>query len=416
MSLELYSQFKKLESTQPVEVIVVGLGFMGFGFISQTLHNRGIRVPLIITRRPDQAVAFLEKEGYLAKIEHDPNAVKDLAAKNIIAVSDDLDLLKTYDNEIVMEMTGTVDYGTTVALKTVAAGKHLITMNPELQATVGTPLKKLFDEKGLIITDVVGDQPGSLLRLITNAQLKGFKPLLAGNMKRYLDVHATQAKMKPWAEDKGLAVRQTVSFTDGTKQAIEMTLVANYLGMSLFEAGMKGPRVESFDQVLESFDWSELPPEGAVDYMIGRNLFPGVFIVAEHLDPHQQKYLRYLNMGEGPRYVLFDSYHLCHLEINETILNVALNKIPTINNGTDPKTTTITIAKFDLAAGTKLDGIGGDTIYGSIRKLPFNSDYLPVGISAGAVLKRNIPQDTPIRIDDVELPATAATKLLGLVK
>lgn len=414
MSLSIYNQFQKM-SADPIDVIVVGLGFMGFGFISLTKNSNGIRVPLILSRRPQETVEFLQKEGYEAVVEHNPNVIKDLSNKGVIAVSNDLDLIKTFDNNIVLEMTGTVDYGTDVALRTVEAGKHLVTMNPELQATVGSQLKTLFDQKNLVITDVIGDQPGSLARLIATSKMKGFKPIMAGNMKRYLDVHATQAKMKPWADDKGLAVRQTVSFTDGTKQAIEMTLVANYFGMSLFEAGMKGPRVDQFDQIHSSFNWDEVPPEGVVDYIIGKTLFPGVFIVAEHEDPHQQKYLRYLNLGEGPRYILFDSYHLCHLEINETIANVALYGAATINNGNAPVATTIALSKFDLKKGTVIDGIGGDTIYGSIRKASTNAEYLPVGISHGAVLKRDIPQDTPIRLEDVELPDTPATRLLNLI-
>lgn len=405
-----------LHSPEPsVELIVAGLGFMGFGFISHLQSKPGLKVAVVLSRRPDQAVEFLTKQGLAAVTENAPDKIKDLVKRGIIAVTDDLDIIKTYNNSIVFEVTGTVDYGTEIALATYEAGKHLVTMNPELQATVGSQLKKLFDSKNLIITDVVGDQPGSLARLITSSKLKGFKPILAGNMKRYMDIHATQKKMKPWADDKGLAVRQTVSFTDGTKQSIEMTLVSNYLGMGLLQAGMKGPRVEQFNQVLNCFDWDEIPEQGVVDYMIGINLFPGVFIVAEHEDPRQQKYLRYLNMGEGPRYVLFDSYHLCHLEVNETILNVALHGFETINNGLNPTTTTIAIAKFDLKKGDVLDGIGGDTVYGSIRSASSNGDYLPVGVSHGAVLKRDIPQDAMIRLEDVELPNTAATRLLGLV-
>ena len=400
---------------EPIEVVVVGLGFMGFGFLSLTKNAPGIRIPLIISRRPQETVNFLMKEGYQAVIENNPVRIKELSKDGIIAVSKDLDLIETYQNKIILEMTGTVDYGTNVALRAVDAGKHLVTMNPELQATVGSPLKALFDQKNLVITDVIGDQPGSLARLIASSKLKGFKTLMAGNMKRYLDIHATQAKMKPWADDKGLAVRQTVSFTDGTKQAIEMTLVANSFGMSVFEAGMKGPTVESFDQVLASFNWNELPSEGVVDYIIGKSLFPGVFIVAEHEDPHQQKYLRYLSLGEGPRYILFDSYHLCHLEISETIANVALYSAATINNGNNPVASTISLAKFDLKKGAVIDGIGGDTIYGSIRKVGPKLEYLPVGISQGAVLQRDILQDEPIYLADVELPDTPATRLLKLV-
>lgn len=407
---------KKLEKKdKPIDVIVVGLGFMGFGFVSVVKKLKNLRIPLVITRRPDEAKVFLEKKGYKAVAEENPAKIKDLADKGYICVSNNLDLIKQYENEIAIEMTGTVAYGTETALKILEAGKQLVTMNPELQATVGTALKKIADQKGLVITDVYGDQPGSLSRLINNAKMMGFKPLIAGNMKRYMDKHATQEKMKPWAEDKGLAVKQTVSFTDGTKQSIEMNLVSNYFGMKILKPGMRGPRIEDFHQAIPAFAGENIPPEGAVDYVIGLKLFPGVFVIAEHTDPHQQKYLRYLNMGEGPRYVLFDAYHLTHLEVPMTIAQVALFKQEVINNGLNPTTRTVTMAKFDLKKDQTLDGIGGDTVYGQIYLENESIDYLPVGLSYDAVLKRDLPQDQPIKFSDVELPVNAATKLLGLV-
>src|SRR3989338_3278466 len=407
---------KKLEKKdKPIDVIVVGLGFMGFGFVSVVNRLKNLRIPLVITRRPDEAKVFLEKKGYKAVAEDNPARIKDLADKGYICVSDNLDLRKQYENEIVIEMTGTVAYGTEAALKILEAGKQLVTMNPELQATVGTELKKIADQKGLVITDVYGDQPGSLSRLINNAKMMGFKPLIAGNMKRYMDKHATQEKMKPWADDKGLAVKQTVSFTDGTKQSIEMNLVSNYFGMKILKPGMMGPRIEDFHQAIPAFAGENIPPEGVVDYVIGLKLFPGVFVIAEHTDPHQQKYLSYLNMGEGPRYVLFDAYHLTHLEVPMTIAQVALFKQEVINNGLNPTTKTAAMAKFDLKKGQKLDGIGGDTVYGQIYLENESKDYLPVGLSYDAVVKRDIPQDQPIKFSDVELPKNAATKLLGLV-
>src|SRR3990167_9750469 len=328
--------------------MVVGLGFMGFGFVSVVNRLKNLRIPLVITRRPGEAKVFLEKKGYKAVAEDNPARIKDLADKGYICVSDNLDLIKQYENEIVIEMTGTVAYGTEAALKILEAGKQLVTMNPELQATVGTELKKIADQKGLVITDVYGDQPGSLSRLIGNAKMMGFKPLIAGNMKRYLDKYATQEKMKPWADEKGLAVRQTTSFTDGTKQAIEMTLVGNYYGMDIIQDGMKGPEAEDVNEILNHFDFENLPKKGIVDYVIGKSLFPGIFIVGRHKDPNQQKYLKYLGLGEGPYYVLFEPYHLCHLEAVQTLAKIFFSKKETINNSTNPKLTTIALAKQDL--------------------------------------------------------------------
>ncbi len=398
----------------PIDVIVVGLGFMGFGFLSSSQYTCGIRVPLVLTRRPEEAVATLTSQGFLTRLEDNPAEIKAWADKGYICVSADLGLIGAFDNEIVVEMTGTVAYGTQVALSTLSAGKHLVTMNPELQATVGYELKEIADKKGLVITDVIGDQPGSIARLISQARLMGFRVLMAGNMKRYLNRHATQEEMKAWAESKGLAVRQTTSFTDGTKQAIEMNLVANYFDMDTLEFGMKGPRVDDIKEALTQFDWSRIPAGGIVDYVIGKNLFPGVFIIAEHSDNHQKGYLSYLGLGQGPRYVLFEPYHLCHLEVAGTIAKVVLFGQESIHNKVK-KTKTIAVAKQTLIAGMTLDGIGGDMIYGNIDQEENAVDYLPVGVSEGAVIKVKMHQDQPIKLSDVELPVNAATRLLGLV-
>ncbi len=408
---------KKLaERETPIDVIVAGLGFMGFGFISSIKHTRGIRVPLIISRRPEESKKYLESNGFTTICESNPAKIADFVERGFICVSDDLGLIKSYPSHAVMEVTGTVAYGTEVALRAIAAGKHIITMNPELQATVGSELMALADKAGVVITDVTGDQPGSLARLIGQSKLMGFNVLLAGNMKRYLNYHAKQDEMQNWADDKGLSVRQTVSFTDGTKQSIEMTLVANYFGMDITQFGMRGPEVEEVQDVLKTFQWSKLPSGGIVDYVIGRKLFPGIFVVAEHPDANQQKYLRYLGLGEGPRYVLFEPYHLCHLEVAGTIAQVVMFGQPTINNSRHPLATTIAVAKTELKKGDVLDGIGGDTIYGKIDKISLASEFLPMGLAVGAVINHPLHQDQPIKLSDVTLPVNAATILAGLVK
>jgi len=408
---------KQLETRKkPIDVIIVGMGFMGLGFLSSVRKIKGIRIPLVISRRAESTAGLLRDHGFTVTISDSPSKIKQSAEQGIISVSDDLSLIKRLESDMVIEMTGTVDYGTQVAVTTINAHKHLITMNPELQATLGSELKVLADSRNLVITDVYGDQPGSLARLISQARLMGFNVLMAGNMKRYLDLHATQEQMAPWAADKGLAVRQTTSFTDGTKQSIEMNLVGNYFGMKVLKRGMIGPVVSDVKEVLTKFDWESLPKEGVVDYVIGKELFPGVFVVVEHPDPNQKKYLRYLGLGDGPRYVLFEPYHLCHLEVAQTIAKVALFGQETIHNTTSPLIQTVAIAKQDLTRGIKLDGIGGDTVYGMVDMRENGTGLLPVGLTLNAIIKNDIAKDTPLSIQDVILPVTAATKLSGLVK
>jgi len=225
---------------------------------------------------------------------------------------------------------------------------------------------------------------------------------------------ATQKEMQPWADAKGLNVRQTTSFTDGTKQSIEMNLVANYFGMSVKQRGMVGLKVENLNELLSSYDFSKLPKNGVVDFALGLNLFPGIFIIAKHKDPNQVKYLKYLSLGDGPYYLLFEPYHLCHLEVAQTIAKAVLYNMPTINNSTHPTTITTTVAKRNLKKGERIDGIGGDTVYGVIDSIKYAKKALPVGLASGAIVLSDIKKGNAIQMSDVVLPVNSATVLLGL--
>lgn len=405
---QLYSRKNDLE------VIVVGYGFMGFGFISAIRNISGIKVPLLITRRPAETKRDLLKKGFKVKIVNNASLIGNLARKGYLCISDNIELIKEYDCELVLEMTGDVYWGTDIALKTFSANKNLVTMNPELHATVGTELNLISQRKKLIFTDSYGDQPGSLSRLISQAKLMGFRVRVAGNMKRFMNIRATQQMMKPWANKYGLSPKQTTSFTDGTKQSIEMNLISNYFGMTIMKPGMLGPKVEVINDASKKFARQHIPDEGVVDYIIGMNLFPGVFLLTEHTDVNQHRYLRYLKMGNGPKYVLFEPYHLCHLEVLVTIIEAVSFGQVTINNGIKPQTKTVAISKFKLKKGTVLDGIGGDTVYGKIMFTEGSQNLLPIGFSQGAVLARDLSQDAPIALSDVQLVHNSATRLAGL--
>ena len=67
----------------------------------------------------------------------------------------------------------------------------------------------------------------------------------------------------------------------------------------------------------------------------------------------------------------------------------------------------MTMAKRNLQTGEVLDGIGGFTCYGVLEnREPFRrGTYLPMGLSEGCRLKRDIQKDEPITYADVEVPA-----------
>jgi predicted homoserine dehydrogenase-like protein len=98
---------------------------------------------------------------------------------------------------------------------------------------------------------------------------------------------------------------------------------------------------------------------------------------------------------------------LCHLEAPLTVARAVLFQDAALTPLAGPVCDVITIAKRDLKAGEMLDGIGGFTTYGMLE----NSDVcqaenlLPMGLSEGCRVTRDISQDCALAYADVELPA-----------
>jgi predicted homoserine dehydrogenase-like protein len=64
----------------------------------------------------------------------------------------------------------------------------------------------------------------------------------------------------------------------------------------------------------------------------------------------------------------------------------------------------VSVAKRDLKAGERLDGVGGFCTYGLIDNavVARGMNALPIGLSDGRVLRRDIAKDQVLSFDDVE--------------
>ena len=71
-----------------------------------------------------------------------------------------------------------------------------------------------------------------------------------------------------------------------------------------------------------------------------------------------------------------------------------------------PSVDVITMAKVDLRAGTTLDGLGGYHTYGEAEshRIVRSEGLLPMGLAEGCTLVRDVPVDTVISWDDVDVP------------
>jgi predicted homoserine dehydrogenase-like protein len=145
---------------------------------------------------------------------------------------------------------------------------------------------------------------------------------------------------------------------------------------------------------------------GIVDYVVGAEPAPGVFVLGTHEHPVQKHYLNLYKLGEGPLYCFYTPYHLCHFEVPNTVARAVLFGDASITPQGAPCVDVVAAAKADLKADQVLDGLGHYLTYGLCENANVVRDQnlLPIGLAEGCVLKRNMPKDTVLTIEDVIFP------------
>jgi predicted homoserine dehydrogenase-like protein len=113
--------------------------------------------------------------------------------------------------------------------------------------------------------------------------------------------------------------------------------------------------------------------------------------------------MKYYKMGDGPFYLFYRPYHLCHVEAMRCIAEAVLDGVSLLEPSCGFRTNVIAYAKRDLTAGTVLDGIGGHACYGMIENCGPNGqgDGLPICLSEEVALIRDVPQGRRIGWADV---------------
>lgn len=406
---------QRAKDDAPLRVGIAGPGFMAKGLMNHIINTvTGMEVAAIYARRPEQAVAALELAGRTGdSVRHASNAagIDAAAASAATAVTDDVEAMTQAGCiDAIIDCTGSVEFGAHLALAALAGGKHLVLMNAEVDATVGTVLNERFEAAGLVYTGCDGDQPGVEMNLIRFVRGLGLRPLVAGNIKGLQDPYRNPTTQEGFARQWGQDAHMVTSFADGTKVSVEQALVANAAGFSVHRRGMlQRDHHGHVDELTQMYDLTELHElGGAVDYVVGSKPGPGIYVLAEHEDPKQRHYLNLYKLGEGPLYSFYTPYHLCHFEVPNTVARAVLLGDAAIKPLPGPRRVdAITVAKTDLLAGSTLDARGGYTYYGEAEKAPLahQQRLVPVGLAQGCVLTRDVAQDEAISYDDVTVPS-----------
>lgn len=371
-----------MEGTRRVGI--VGTGFIGRGLALALEGQPDVAVSKVLTRR-------------------DPRQCKEHPRRELLTNSVE-ELVEA--SEVVVECSGDVIHGTEVLDRVLAAPLPAVTMNSELQVTTGSYLAG----KGLI-TEAEGDQPGCLASLRENALQMGFRPLVYGNVKGFLNHTPTREEMEHWSEKQGISLQQVTSATDGTKVQFEQALVANGLGAGIAEDGLLGVPCEELQEGATALaEEAKSLGHPISDYILSPKSPKGVFIVAEH-DERQRDYLRYFKLGDGPYYVLLQSFFLCHLEIVKTIRRVLKGEGVLINNTARPSVSVAAVAKRPLKPGETIRrGIGSFEVRGSAIRMESDPGHVPIGLLADAVVRRKVEAGRRLSFDEVEVPESLALR------
>ncbi|ONG50156.1 NAD(P)-dependent oxidoreductase [Pseudoroseomonas deserti] len=395
----------------PIRVGMFGAGFMARGIANQIVNSvPGMVLSVICNRSLDKARHAFEIAGHAEIVEvADDAGLAACMAAGIPAITQDPLLLCRGDLDCLVDATGAIDYGAMITLAAIEHGKDMVSLNAELDGTVGPLLKRKADAAGVIFTGSDGDQPGVQMNLVRFVRSIGLTPLLCGNIKGLQDPYRNPTTQEGFAKKWGQDPAMVTSFADGTKISFEQAIVANATGMSVLQRGMTGiNHAGHVDELTQHYDIEALRAcGGAVDYTVGSKPGPGVFVLATHDDPKQRHYLNLYKLGEGPLYSFYTPYHLCHFEVPISVARVVLCRDPVLQPLAGPRVDVVATAKVALVPGDVIDGLGGYKTYGQAERYEVarSQNLLPIGLAEGCTVKHPLPRDAVLTYDDVEFPA-----------
>jgi predicted homoserine dehydrogenase-like protein len=410
-SMSIYHLLQAREAVQrPIRVGIVGAGATGRAIALQLgTPVPGMRLAGISNRTPSHAERSFREAGITGW--QTASSAGDAAGKierGVPVLADDPHMLTRCSAiDLIVEVTGTVSFGASVVLDAIAHGKAVVMVNAELDSCVGPILKARADEAGVVLTHTDGDAPGVAMTLFRYLQSVGLKPVAAGNIKGMVDYYRTPETQRAFAQTHDQDVKKVTSFADATKLSMETCVLANATGFGVGRRGMYGPACGYVRELAKLLPADAMLSGGIVDYSVGAAPHTGGFVVVHEENRFKQVQLAYYKLGDGPFYVFYTPFHLPHIQLPSTIARAVLHHDATVAPIAGPSCEVVTVAKRDLKAGERLDGVGGFCAYGLIdnRTAARRTNALPIAMSEDCVVLRDIAKDAVVSFDDVRLPA-----------
>src|SRR3954469_14321648 len=128
------------QSGRPIRVGMVGAGFMGQGLTNQITHSvPGMRMAAVYNRRPERARHVYTYSGLNNIVMAETQSQLDEAIRQgAPAVAEDPYIIcRSSEIDVVIDVTGSVEFGARVILEAFKNGKPVVLMNAEVDASIG---------------------------------------------------------------------------------------------------------------------------------------------------------------------------------------------------------------------------------------------------------------------------------------
>jgi predicted homoserine dehydrogenase-like protein len=401
---------KLLEKHGNIDVSIVGTGLMGTSLITQLSLLDNFRPAIVSSRHMESVISALDKAGISKdkiKTTNNLDQAKLFYEEGYYVATENIDISAAL-GDCVVDCTGDTEVGAKISLRAIENKVNIVSLNVEMDATVGPILKKMADEAGIVYSGTAGDEPGAIIGIYEFAKFAGFEVLaLCKGKNNKLNNYATVESLTEEARGKGLNPRMLTSFVDGTNTMMELNAVCNATG---FVPDVRGCHFfnTSRDTIAKDIDLKEngskLNSYGIVDFASG--VAPGVFAIVRAKDKIIENEMKFLLMGDGPNFAIYRPYHLTSIETPISIARAVLMNDSTIAPDKGSIAETISVAKRDIKKGENIEGIGSNDVFGQLEKKQIQKDenLLPIGLLVGKVVaKRDIKKSQAISYDDVEL-------------
>ena len=437
----LHQRLAELESEgRPIQVGIIGAGTFGTQIVAQTCRMQGMRIAAIADLKLERAVRALSLGGVPredVQVAETAGEIDQAMERDRPAVTARAAELLGSRVEVVVEATGIPEVGAVNGYGAIQQKKNLVMVTVEADVLVGTLLKRMADRAGLLYSMAYGDEPAlasRALRLGADTRVQADRLRQGNPLQAGLSQGQSRRRSRMYGfKGKDYNASMFCSFLDGTKHSIEMAALSNATGLVPDIRGMHFPTAD-LREIPEKLCRKErggiLENEGVVEAVssifpdgsaVERSLRGGLYAVVEGQDDFpvesMSSYGEITGMIIGARSrhaMIYRPQHFVGHEVPIGIARMMIYREP-VASVIGQISEVVTAAKKPLKAGTVLDGEGGYATYGMVERAEAAREerLVPIGLTHGAEVIRDIPEDGMVTYDNVRL---VESELLDLRK